>query len=163
MAEFSYLKYMPSMIKSIQRGVTTTPNSGSAQAATIAEVDTEKAVPLWHTFRGTDPIDTSRVRVELASPTSLEVSGRHSDAKVWRGVTVYWSVVEFNQVKSIQTGRGNGIINLSPINIEKAFPLILGCDFAEGSSVVGITSLTTDTITTNGPSHSIAWAVIEFY
>lgn len=97
-------------IKSIQRGILRLDDIGGSETVTISAVDLTKAVVkisfsgMGYTF--TDTTRYSLVQAKLTSSTTIVISrGEDSgDMRVW------WEVIEFNNVKSLQKGDANALV-----------------------------------------------------
>lgn len=116
------------VIRSIQRGVTTIPFNNNIINVTISAINLNNSiVKISHIDNrvGTNPsADQGNVRAELTSTTNLQLVDNALSGS--GGRDVYWEVVEFNNVKSVQRGNYSvnvtteDIVNISSVDISKS-------------------------------------------
>lgn len=92
-----------SAIKSVQRGVLDkASNEGLTFDVTLgASVDLTKAIVLAEMGYGVGGVDTTSATVELIDSNTIRITRPVQDGKI----QVRWTVVEFEGVKSIQSGK----------------------------------------------------------
>jgi len=115
-----------SNIKSIQRGsVASDSITSSGLSISISSVDLTKSVVMVHfCSRSTDQNDL--VRAEITSPTEIKLYIGNSTGYAYR--VIYWEVIEFNNVKTLQKGTTvttsmddvDQNISISSVNVSKS-------------------------------------------
>lgn len=161
----SLSKGMPN-IKSEQRG-SVSINSGNFNI-TISSVDLTKAVVRMVGPYGTNIINSSGFMCTLSTSTNINVTC----AAYASATTIYWEVIEFNNVKSLQTGtatgssQGDQSITISSINPLKAmiFTTEKTTWNAGGGSMTTnrVIDATHINIYTFSSTATIYWQVVEF-
>lgn len=112
-----------SNIKSIQRGSFVFGYAETNKKITISNVDLGKTIVRLHYHEiGVSNSNSQKVRVQLLSGTQIEfnLEGTPTDNS-----TIYWEVIEFDNVKSLQ--RGSVIVDspqvdmaINPVDIQKS-------------------------------------------
>ena len=162
-----------SVIKSVQRGQGTF--TGATNNITITEIDLEKTI-----CRITYHLDqvaamTTLVSVALTSTTNLRLERTNGDSGT---LTCSWEVIEFYNVKSLQTGTAtltgtdtNINVTITSVNLEKTFVFVsmrsssneTNLNSAEYIAMLtSATNLYIDARTAQN-SRYFEWQVIEFY
>ena len=162
--------YGTSFISSIQRGSLSLPYS--VETITISEVDTTRAIPTvsFSPTYTTDNPQTLFVSCDLNNSTALKVYRLDDDDNV----IVNWTVTEYNNVKSLQSGSYSmttltaGII-VSAVNMNKS---MLFVDWSASSStnashnyMISYSLSSATTISFNkiiANETTIRWKLIEF-
>jgi hypothetical protein len=158
-------------IKSVQRVLITIPGANLNASADISAVDTSKTVLIVKggpsDFSGSPGApDKYDVRVSLASSTS--VTATRLDTSGGSNVAVYVEIVEFQKIKSRQTGTATA----TPITISTVDPAKSLCflslnssytDSGSGYYIYSLTSATEITVTFAYDINQITWFVVEFY
>jgi hypothetical protein len=100
---FVYAPRGGSNIKSIQRGIITWNNTNTAQTITISSVETSKSVIL---ISHTGDFARAQYTVGVFNSSTVVNFTRNQGLNIGTGDerTVHWTVIEFNNVKSKQTG-----------------------------------------------------------
>jgi len=91
-------------VKSVQRGSTTIPISSSTVSVTINEIDVSKSVimiKLFSTAGTTIDAKDYLVQAKITNSTTITFTNGGSTSSYPQ---IYWEVVEFDNVKSKQTG-----------------------------------------------------------
>lgn len=163
-----YPSGLPS-IKSIQRGTATIPLSNTSTTVTIGTVDLTKSIVLVDFGNNGLWPNTLDIYAELTNPTTINLtrytSGDYSQ-------TINWVVIEFNNVKSKQTGLQSitttteVIVNIANVDMTKTLifasynsshssdPEYLKTRFISATQI-GLTEIIPSTM-------KVAWQVIEF-
>jgi len=164
-----------SNIKSVQSGEVTISNGTDTQNVTIAPIDVTKSIVLVCTSPGTSSTPGALlIKAKMATATNLELK-RYSTANA---VVVSWQVVEFNNVKSKQSGylvidnaHLTSTVAISAVDTNKYMLLIsFGCDRIENYNQFMVVEYRLTNSTTidfrhfhgNLANHYIEWQVIEF-
>lgn len=164
-----------SIIKSIQRG-STSLGSSTNQTVNINAVDLSKAAVYISTRAPQNGyFNTISVEADFLSSTQLRLRRNYGEASL--GAIVYWTVIEFEKVKSLQTGRVTygGLtlsdVTISQINTTKSL-LFFSYQHAYGNDqgafnyliaggIVGNTTIRFESYSQTTPVY-ITWYVIEF-
>jgi hypothetical protein len=158
-----------SNIKSIQRGTATIPLSNTSTTVTIGAVDPTKSIVLVDFGNnGLWPI-TLDIYAELTNSTTINLT-RYNSGDYTQ--TINWVVIEFNNVKSKQTGLQSlsnsteVTVNIANVDMSKALifasynssqsmdPEYLKTRFIS-STQIGLTQIVSSIM-------KVAWQVIEF-
>ncbi len=154
-------------IKSIQRGQFTT--TGTSQTISISSVDTTKAIIRVSDGTSDNVMNNIDYAVVFASSTQLTLT-----VNTWTvGRTINWEVIEFYNVKSLQTGSyvlstGSGVeqsITISSVDVTKALLFISETTnnaTAAGVAINRIKTATSIGVLTWSTTKTIKWQVIEF-
>lgn len=159
-----------SNIKSIQRGVLTTLVSVSN--IEISSVDLTKSIVIvnTNTYQGGILDSDVAVKAILTSSTQLTLTTITNN---FSGTIVSWTIIEFNNVKSLQTGSkstslASDTTTISAINVNKSilfYSWTSSGDTATQNIISNCYILDNTTITfksTLAVAKVIAWQVIEF-
>lgn len=162
-----------STIKSIQRGMVVLGNNTSA-TATISSVKLSNSIIQLHiggyynSSEGYQYTSETLALGKFLDDATIEISRMSGSSTT--AIQVYWTVIEFNNVKSIQKGDYTGCTSagsttISQIDLNNSF-LIYSSKAADGN-YRPLAFLYSDTeirfaIRTNG-NGVIHWTVIEFY
>jgi hypothetical protein len=164
---FVYAPRGGSNIKSVQRGIVTI--SVLNTNVTITTVDLSKSVLKFTSRAVQSPLDPSRigVRGKLSSQTNINFTTESSSP----GTQVYWEVVEFNNVKSIQRGDVSNLASnaqtISTVNQQKSIIFhsnTLKTTTQDASLVFTASNITNSTQINlfSIPNCDWHWQVIEF-
>lgn len=160
-------------IKSIQSGIGTIANASTVANVSISAVDLTKSIVIVSSYGPTASTlsGSLAVRGKLTSSTNLQVTRNNSS----NNITFSWTVIEFNNVKSLQTGQKvlaatSGTVTISSITPTRAV-LFFSASTAANTindyippligTITDATTLTFNTLNTSG--FTIEWQVIEFY
>jgi hypothetical protein len=158
-------------IKSIQRGLTNFDGTVTQVDATITSVVTANTiVRIIGLSGGGDIASRSTANIEIINSTTI----RMFKAELTNQLQVHWEVIEFENVKSKQTGKvnlGNGsTVTITSVNTSKSlvFSSVKNGATSAGSIradsglvLTSATQLTFRTSYTSGTTE-VAWQVIEF-
>lgn len=158
-----------SNIKSIQRG--STLNTAASIDIAISSVDLAKSVVVLSSITGGTYIAGNLVGGQLTSATNLNILINTSVTK-----TVYWTVIEFENVKSLQkgivttTGVSDYPITINTVNVEKSLVFVSYTTTNTSNNTItyksvgeDLTNATTLTLRSYHPQPRTAyWQVIEF-
>lgn len=158
-----------SNVKSIQRGVTTF--SAITTNATIASIDLTKSIVKISFVPLNSNGQFGIVKAKLTSSTNLELK----QIAFTQATVVYWEVIEFNNVKSLQTGMisltaTTNTVTIAAVNTSKCIVFcswdsndVSGANIKQGHCSYGLTSSTVLTVNQSDTVlHEIEWQVIEF-
>ena len=161
-----------SNIKSIQRGSVSL--TAASQTVTIAAVDTTKAIVRITYFNSAgQQARGDLIQATLTNATTITLALNYYSV----AITVEWEVIEFNNVKSLQTGVLSGNAPPQTVTIASINPLksMLFFSFNTNSSssndvaycklnmyISGATSLYCNYANVTGEVKLIAWQVVEF-
>jgi hypothetical protein len=164
-----------SSIKSVQRGATQIDSGQNTKTLSISSVDLSKAVVKFTAYNPaeTDPANCA-IRVFFIDHQQLYFIMRANVDIL--AVQIFWEVIEFNNVKSIQRGSvtsiagGGQTITISEINPAKSFVFASHSHTLTGAAIVRamvqklcITDSTTLTHSASYNQSDLEWQVIEFY
>lgn len=166
-----------SNIKSIQRGTASMISGAINIDVPISSVDLNKAIVLV-TFRSLSEDSNNNflyyfgVKAKLTTSTNLNLKRYQGP---YQSLEISWTVVEFNNVKSIQRGSltsiytsKSDVVTISPVDMSKS---LLFFSYTEETGNNGIyyayvegvlTNPTTITFTKQGMAKTYEWQVIEF-
>lgn len=160
-----------SNIKSIQRGVNSC--TSISQTVTISAIDVTKSiVNISYSCSGNNALRNLLPKVVITNSTTLTITFNISP-----GYEVYvsWEVIEFNNVKNLQTGLVNMpnatplTVNISAVNLAKSMLYFTNNSVSATSTANYVTMrgliATGTTLTFNQGdtiSRDIAWQVVEF-
>lgn len=159
-------------IKSIQRGEISLDGSATTTTISITEVDLTKSVIIINVYGSGGSASVDAVRANFASSTSVVFT-----RSVAGGIPIVaYQVIEFNNVKSLQSGLT--LVNTVPQNVtitavnpakSIVFSSLSNPQTAQNSSyVIGLISLTNSTNlkfhcrAADISNYSVQWYVIEF-
>ena len=160
-------------IKSMQRGALSFPNGVSVQTVTISPVATDISLVKITSYGTSDTANNTTYKVELTNTTTITISKETTSTIA----TIYWEVIEYNNVKSKQTGSLNlttdleTLVGITSINKDKS---ILYATHSTTHSTSAnapqasrlLYSLENNQIAlrtaANGYSAPVRWQVIEF-
>lgn len=118
-----------SNIKSIQRGEYTFPYNQNTANITVSGVDLTKSI-IKLSYRVANNEMTARdiaIKGKLTTQTNIELKRGVASTTTTFNVYVYWEVIEFNNVKSLQEGDyqmvSSGSVEtttISPVNLDKS-------------------------------------------
>lgn len=160
-------------IKSIQRGTTTGIVAGQAtQDIPISKVDPNKSIVLIENTAGT-AFATKLTLGQLTSETNLRLT---RDGTTGLGATIFWQVVEFENIKSLQKGVTNiattGAITISSVNTLKTITFNSGLKSSAASTSdlaairMNLSSATNINVVVaggeGGYTADVGWQVVEF-
>lgn len=160
-----------SNIKSVQRGTFSTTGTSIYNIA-ISSVDLKKSIVIVNLSTWNTDLPDSEVCVQAILTSSTNLQLKNITAAYW-GTVVSWTVIEFNNVKSLQNGvksisSATDVITISNVNISKSL-LFYSWTSTTNSATQGVitncylNSSTQITIKQNGGYiKDIAWQVIEF-
>ena len=108
-----------SNVKSVQRG--SILMDATTKNITISSVDLQKSVVIVNTVSAESTIDKILVSGSITSATNL----RLTIGAISTTTYVYWQVIEFNNVKTLQTGTttltsATTTVNISNVNMTKS-------------------------------------------
>jgi len=163
-----------SNIKSFQTGAAVITNLNTLDIA-ISAIDTSKSViRIWVKPAGSNNTDYEAIMAKITSSTQINLSRKTAYA----GVNyIQWEVIEFNNVKSKQSGDltvpfGTAgtfqTTAISSVDVNKSlifgsFKAIAGdTGIASALNIFKISSATEVSISKAGQSYSAHWQVIEF-
>jgi len=155
-----------SNIKSIQRGFTALDGSTTSKTVTILAVDTTKAIIKVYYYNAGAAAVYTAIQAIISSATSFSLIRGDINGST---CSIYWEVIEFNNVKSLQKGTygGFGTISITSVNLSKSFIIASWYANAYATSLFqgyGLTAANQITIAQSGTDGAIyhAWQVIEF-
>lgn len=153
-----------SNIKSIQRGTSTIPSTTNTLTVNISAVDTTKAIVI-RTVRNNALADNRELDVmaKLTSATTLQLTNNTA----LYDVIVDWQVIEFNNVKSLQTGTVSSTqtVTIAAVDLTKSMVIISWISKAPVAypSLPNSAQLTSNTaLYINAYNGNTYWQVIEF-
>ncbi|MFG3611006.1 hypothetical protein [Rummeliibacillus stabekisii] len=164
-----------SNIKSIQNGETGI-SYPTTISISISRVDINKSILIFYYKNGTSGSSVNATEIAVRGALSADQITFYTQYRSDYIKTIYWQVIEFNGVKSKQSGTftatRNGIeetITISAINPSKAF--IVASNTAAGSeysanrlnTAARIKNATTIGINSSAAGDITNWQVIEFY
>jgi len=158
-----------SNIKSIQRGTFTM--TATSNTITISSIDITKSVVMVTITGATSAAydASSSTKGVLTNPTTLTLTRQDTTY----GIVVTWVVVEFNNVKSLQTGikymSANTTVTISSVNVSKSLVFDSSDNNNTGvrSQIIDsrcdlINPTTLSFTVSSGVGYNHAWQVIEF-
>lgn len=161
-------------IKSIQRGVSQIPSGQSFIDVVISSVDElASIVRSPYTIQAGSNLNDVIIKCELINNTTVRLS--RNNAPAFNSANIYWVVIEYNNVKSLQKGTyslgvsgSEQTVNISSINVDKS-QIFSSFTHNEGSSQIDGSNLgyriinnTTIGFETGAIRPDIHWQVIEF-
>lgn len=159
------------IIKSVQKGKTVIQSGNSIQTQVISMVDINKSVVVIN--EGSDqnpPINTCKASGYLSAGNQLYLS-THNAVSGATVETVYWQVIEFYNVKSVQRGQNaysEHDNNLAISTVDQTKSLLFssyktdGANQADGIFGLGITSNTNIEIKKGAFGNAtLQWYVVE--
>lgn len=158
------------LIKSIQRGTLTFP-SATITNVTISSVDLTKSIVLVTSIGDSVNPAVGCVKGKLTSATNLALSKATTLT-----ANVSWQVIEFYNVKSLQTGDYTLITAAGTVTVSAVSPTksLLICSWESTASTSGAnyaalnynltnsTTITFDIINSANQGRNIHWQLIEF-
>lgn len=165
-----------SNIKSIQRGDFTFLDGATSRSISISEVDTKKSIVIITNACRAGSASADEYGIVLTDSKTITVSRQWTT--VGYSIILSWEVIEFNQVKSLQTG--TLIVNTDPqsltISSVKQDKTMIFVSFTNSNSNTSTAifykirvSLTSDTsilfqgYSASASNYTVYWQVIEFY
>lgn len=157
-----------SNIKSIQSGTSTL--SATSLNVPISSVDLSKSIVMINCSSTSNFADQTMVSAQITTNTNLQLS----KANATTAVVVNWVIIEFNNVKSKQTGSiasngGTASATITSINMNKALLFCTATNSITSSTSINqalyrykintVTSLNFDSSST---TQTIYWQLIEF-
>lgn len=167
-----FIRNVGGNIRSIQTGIANLTTQTTYNIAISSVSTTSSIVRVW--TRGNSPFNTNTDSVSADITNSTQVTLSRNSGST--GVTVYWEVVEFNNVKSIQTGTkvvanytSGDVVTVSSINSSKSQLFCSVYDNVLNNSSFGysevlyrIESSTSIRLWGYGTSQTIHYQLIEF-
>jgi hypothetical protein len=159
-----------SNIKSIQRGTITT-NDNPTTLINISAVDINKSIIVINQRFQSDAINRSK-RALFVSPTQINLTQNVSGSSA--ATIVDWEVIEFNNVKNVQTGTfamtgASSNVTITSVNLAKSLLYVTQSTDGTGGLVllasVTLSTATNLSFTRNGSyanTTTISWQVVEF-
>lgn len=165
---------LPSNIKSIQRG-TATYNAATTLDVPITVVDLSKAIVIvtaCHAYSSGVSPSALAIMGKLTSATNINLSSAASLGSI----TVSWEVIEFNNVKSVQSGdfsvtsdNTDQSVAITAIDPTKSFIISSSKSGISNATATGMLSIARIASSTSivirssyNTSETVHWQVIEF-
>lgn len=160
-----------SNIKRIQTGQATITTGNTNLDVTISAIDTTKSVILVSPTGSSWYVDYDIASGVITNSTTITLSRGATGGGVY-GCTVYWTVIEFKIVKSLQSGSAampssSTNVTISAVNIDNC---LLFCSAKNSLHTQYALTMTYNLTTTTNlylyssvTSTTVAWQVIEFY
>lgn len=158
-----------SNIKSIQRGTSTISASNPSVNTAITSIDTTKSI-IRITTKSSSIFGASYdiCKAVITSSTQLTFTRNTSNTN---SITIYWEVIEFNNVKSLQSGQSGfavTTVTVSAVNTSKSLLFSSGINNTTNTTAdyynFGSYLIDSTTIGLNYPPGGLAiyWYLIEF-
>lgn len=158
--------------KTIQKGVSVIPSGQTSLSVLIANVDYFKAVVVIREGSDQNPsISTCKASAYVSDNTHIHIS-THNAVQGATTETVYWEVIEFNGIKTVQKGLNAYSVhsnNLTVSSVDASKCLLFGTHKTDGAQQVdgifgyGLTSNTNIAIKKGGSGNAtLNWSLVEF-
>lgn len=153
-------------IKSYQDGIASIPASATSVTVTITAVDVTKVAVRISTPAINAQANMNTVGYTVVNSTTIQF---FVNAIPTSGVSVYWEVIEFANVKSLQSGTrtGNGNSTFSTVNPDKCLLFVAmmntsttnaGVQYLYGYQISSATSITFQ----GSGTMTYYWTIVEF-
>lgn len=161
-----------SVIKSVQRGLTTTAAAGTKQTITINPVDVSKSIILMTIQSDNVWPQILEVLAKIESSTTISFEHTYRDSNA---VSISWEVVEFTKLKSLQKGDVAQVsfpdvnVTINAVNLNKTIAFVTSKNADTNNSSLrtrvraSLTNSTTLNIfTRNTNTQTFHYQVVEF-